>query len=45
MQEYYKLRSFLKNNNLSDETVWKQVESMIDVDNLIDTYLCHIRCV
>ncbi len=40
--EYNKLMSFIENNNLDDASNWATLESMMDVNNMIDTYLCHI---
>ena len=40
--EYYKMINFIRNADLNDAENWAKVENMIDVDNCIDTYLCHI---
>ena len=40
--EYYKMINFIRSVDLNDADNWDKVESMIDVDNCIDTYLCHI---
>jgi hypothetical protein len=40
--EYDKLISFIKSKDLNSEENWKTLEEMMDVDNMIDTYLCHI---
>jgi hypothetical protein len=40
--EYYKMINFIRTADLNDADNWQTVEDMIDVDNLIDTYLCHI---
>lgn len=40
--EYNKLLSFIENSDLNDAANWATLENMMDVDNMIDTYLCHI---
>ncbi|MCL1913152.1 MAG: lamin tail domain-containing protein [Eubacteriaceae bacterium] len=40
--EYNKLLDFVQNRNLNDPDVYRQLESMMDIDNYIDTSLCHI---
>ncbi len=40
--EYYKMINFIRTADLNDADNWAKVESMIDIDNCIDTYLCHI---
>lgn len=40
--EYNKLLYFIENNDLDDPANWQTLESMMDVNNMIDTYLMHI---
>ena len=40
--EYNKLINFVTSKDLNKESNWQQLESMMDVNNMIDTYLCHI---
>ncbi|NLW71099.1 MAG: hypothetical protein GX061_08480, partial [Eubacteriaceae bacterium] len=40
--EYYKLKSFVTGRNLNDPANWEKLNEMMDVDNMIDTYLMHI---
>ena len=40
--EYWKFIGFIRSADLNSADNWKRVESMMDVDNMIDTYLMHI---
>ncbi|MDR2519989.1 MAG: lamin tail domain-containing protein [Eubacteriaceae bacterium] len=41
-EAYDELISFVKSNDLNDPKNWQALQGLMDVNNMIDTYLCHI---